>query len=55
LITAVLLPVTAVAGIVGMNTIATEQTNLLHTGLWLGFMAVLVFSLLGWAKKRGWW
>lgn len=55
LITAVLLPVTAVAGIVGMNTIVTSETNLVHTGLLVVMMAVLVGSLLFWAKRRGWW
>ena len=55
LITAVLLPVTAVAGILGMNTIVTQQTNLGHTLLWVGVMAVLAGSLLYWSKRRGWW
>lgn len=55
LITVVLLPITAVAGIVGMNTITTDETNLLHTILWVTVMATIAGSLLYWARRQGWW
>ena len=55
LITAVLLPVTAVAGIVGMNTITTRETNVVHTVIWIAIMAACALILLTWAKRRGWW
>ena len=55
LMSAVLLPLTLLAGIYGMNVIVNDRTQTIE--LWavlasMGFVAVLI---LGWARKQGWW
>ena len=54
-IAAVALPITAIGGIVGMNTIVNTQTDVLLTLLIIGFMALLGGFMLRWAKRKGWW
>ena len=55
LITVVLLPVTAVASIYGMNVIANSNTDFPHLAAALLAMATISFGTLGWAKRQGWW
>jgi magnesium transporter len=55
LIAAVLLPVTAVASIYGMNIIVSEDTRLLHLGIVLVLIAAVCGVMLAWAKRHEWW
>jgi Mg2+ and Co2+ transporter CorA len=55
LISAVVLPITAVTGIYGMNIIVNQQTQPLEVGLVLGTVALIAIAMLSWAKRRGWW
>ncbi len=54
-IAAVTLPITATSSIVGMNVIVNEETHWVWLAILLGFMALLSFILLRWAKRQGWW
>jgi Mg2+ and Co2+ transporter CorA len=54
-IAAVTLPVTAIGGILGMNTIVSAETNLAQTIVILVVMAMLGGIMLLWAKRKGWW
>lgn len=55
LIAAVLLPITAVASIYGMNVIVNTRTDFPHVVGVLGAMALLSLGMLRWAKRHGWW
>lgn len=55
LIASILLPISAVAGILGMNIIVNQRTNLAHVAIVLGFMAAIVLGMFSWARKKGWW
>lgn len=55
LIASVMLPITAVAGIYGMNIIVNDRTNTLHVVIVLGFMSLIVLGMVRWARKKGWW
>jgi Mg2+ and Co2+ transporter CorA len=55
LIAAVLLPVTAIASIYGMNLIVGDRTDVIQLGLVLSFMGLVVAGMLGWTKRMGWW
>jgi len=55
LIAAVLLPVTAIASIYGMNLIVEERSDLFQLGLVLGIMAIVTAGMLAWSKRLGWW
>jgi Mg2+ and Co2+ transporter CorA len=55
LIAAVLLPVTAISGIYGMNVIVNGRTDFAHVGAVLLLMGVIVALMLRWAKRQGWW
>jgi Mg2+ and Co2+ transporter CorA len=55
LISAVILPLTLLAGIYGMNIIVNERTQTWELGVVLGTMGVLAVALLGWARRQGWW
>jgi Mg2+ and Co2+ transporter CorA len=55
LIAAVLLPVTAIASIYGMNLIVGDRTDFLQLGLVLSIMGVVVAGMLLWSKRMGWW
>jgi magnesium transporter len=55
LITVVLLPVTAVASIYGMNVIANSNTDFPHLLVALLAMATVSLGTLHWAKRQGWW
>jgi magnesium transporter len=55
LIAAVLLPVTALASIYGMNLIVSDNTRLLHLGVVLALMGLVTFVMLRWTRRQGWW
>ena len=55
LITVVLLPVTAVASIYGMNVIVNTDTDFPHVFFALATMGVVSLGTLHWAKRQGWW
>lgn len=54
-IAAVTLPVSAIGGILGMNTIVNDETNVFANVLTLVLMIVLTISMLVYARRRGWW
>jgi Mg2+ and Co2+ transporter CorA len=55
LIAAVLLPVTAIASIYGMNLIVGDRTDLPQLMIVLSIMAIVVGGMLAWSKRMGWW
>ena len=55
LITVVLLPVTAVASVYGMNVIVNTDTDFPHLAVALTIMAVAALTTLVWARRQGWW
>jgi Mg2+ and Co2+ transporter CorA len=55
LIAAVLLPVTAIASIYGMNIIVGDHTDFPQLGVVLVLMALVTGGMLGWSKRLGWW
>jgi magnesium transporter len=55
LIAAVLLPVTAIASIYGMNLIVGDRTDFPQLAIVLSFMAIVVGGMLAWSKRMGWW
>jgi Mg2+ and Co2+ transporter CorA len=55
LITAILLPITAISSIYGMNVIVSGATRPLHLAVVLGSMAVVSGLILLWTRRHGWW
>jgi Mg2+ and Co2+ transporter CorA len=55
LIAAVLLPVTAISSIYGMNVIVNDRTDFLHAAGVIGLMGTIVLLMLRWARRQGWW
>jgi Mg2+ and Co2+ transporter CorA len=55
LIAALLLPVTAIASIYGMNLIVGDRTDFAQLALVLSFMALVTGGMLLWSKKMHWW
>jgi magnesium transporter len=55
LIAAVLLPVSAIASIYGMNLIVGERTDVTQLVVVLAIMAVVVGGMLTWSKRMKWW
>jgi magnesium transporter len=55
LIAAVLLPVSAIASIYGMNLIVGERTDVTQLIVVLVIMAIVVAGMLVWAKRMKWW
>ena len=55
LIAAVLLPVTAIASVYGMNIIVGDHTDVPQLGAVLAFMAIVTGGMLVWSKRLGWW
>jgi Mg2+ and Co2+ transporter CorA len=55
LIAAILLPVTAIASIYGMNLIVGDRTDFLHLAVVVSVMAMVVAGMLAWSKRMGWW
>lgn len=54
-IAVVTLPITALASVLGMNLIVNERTTVAPLLLFLTLMAAMSATLLGWAKRQGWW
>ncbi len=55
LIAAIMLPITALSGVYGMNLIVQPQTQRWHLFLVLGVMALITAFMLRWTKRHGWW
>lgn len=55
LITAVALPITAVASVYGMNTIVNRGTQPAQLVASLVVMVILAAVMLAWARRQGWW
>jgi Mg2+ and Co2+ transporter CorA len=55
LITVLLLPVTAIASVYGMNIIVSEQTDVRHVIAVITAIGLLTGLIALWAKRRGWW
>ncbi len=55
LFTVVLLPVTAVASIYGMNVIVNADTNFPHLAVALTIMGMAALATIAWARRQGWW
>lgn len=55
LIAAVLLPVSAISGIYGMNVIVNQETDFPHVAGVLVAMGVIIGLMLRWTKRQGWW
>jgi magnesium transporter len=55
LLTSLLLPVTAVSSIYGMNIIVNDHTDLVHLGVVLLTLFILTLFMFRWAQQHGWW
>jgi magnesium transporter len=55
LIAAVLLPVSAISGIYGMNVIVNDQTDFPHVAGVLVFIGLVIGLMLRWTRRQGWW
>lgn len=55
LISVLLLPVTAIASIYGMNIIVNEHTQFLHLLTVLVIILFIMALMFRWAKRQGWW
>jgi len=55
LIAAVVLPVTAIASVYGMNIIVGERTDAAQLVVVLAFMGGVMMAMLAWSKRMGWW
>lgn len=55
LIAALVLPLSAVSGILGMNTIVQDETNVPLTIVVVSVMVMLVAALLFWSRRKDWW
>ena len=55
LIAAIVLPVTAIASVYGMNLIVGQRTDVVQLVVVLGFMALVTAGMLAWTKRMGWW
>ncbi|GAA1525582.1 hypothetical protein GCM10009827_047880 [Dactylosporangium maewongense] len=53
-IAAVTLPITALSSVLGMNLIVSDHTRWPHLIAVLVIMVVMSGTLLGWAKRQGW-
>jgi Mg2+ and Co2+ transporter CorA len=55
LIAAVVLPVSAISGILGMNVISNSRTDFLWVAGLIAIMGGTMFIMLRWARRHGWW
>lgn len=55
LLTAVLLPITAIASIYGMNIIVNAQTQTTQVAGVIALMIVVTVVMLAWTRRQGWW
>lgn len=55
LITAIVLPITAMSSVYGMNVIVSNGTRPLHLVVVVLAMAVVSGLILRWTRRHGWW
>jgi len=55
LITAIVLPVTAIASIYGMNIIVGDRTDAPQLAIVLAYMTLVALGMLAWSKRMRWW
>lgn len=55
LIAAVVLPVSAISGILGMNVISNSKTDFVWVAGLIAIMGTTMFLMLRWARRHGWW
>ena len=55
LLTAILLPITAIASIYGMNIIVNAETQSTQIVVVVVLMALVTAGMLAWTKRLGWW
>lgn len=55
LLTSLLLPITAVSSIYGMNIIVNDHTDVFQLIAVLLTLAILTFLMFRWAQQHGWW
>jgi Mg2+ and Co2+ transporter CorA len=55
LIAAVVLPVSAISGILGMNVISNTNTDFAWVAGLIAIMGTTMFLMLRWARRHGWW
>jgi magnesium transporter len=55
LLTAVLLPITAIASIYGMNIIVNAETQGIQVAAVIVLMGLVTAGMLAWTKRLGWW
>jgi Mg2+ and Co2+ transporter CorA len=55
LITAFLLPITAISSVYGMNPIVSRETRPTHLVVVLVAMGVVSGLILRWTRRPGWW
>jgi Mg2+ and Co2+ transporter CorA len=55
LLASILLPVTAVASVYGMNIITNDRTDFPHVAVVVGVMLGVMLFMFRWAKRQGWW
>lgn len=55
LMSAVLLPLTLLSGIYGMNIIVNSETQPVELGWVIASMSVVAAAVLYWARRQGWW
>lgn len=55
LLTALILPITAVSGFYGMNIIVNDRTDPLQIVIIGSILAVFVVLTFRWARRQGWW
>lgn len=55
LLTSLLLPITAVSSIYGMNIIVNDHTDLIHLAVVLLILFVSTIFMFRWARQHGWW
>jgi Mg2+ and Co2+ transporter CorA len=55
LLTAVLLPITAIASVYGMNIIVNAETQATQVAGVIALMIVVTVVMLAWTRRQGWW
>ena len=55
LLTAILLPITAIASIYGMNIIVNAETQATQVVVVIVLMVLVTAGMLAWTKRLGWW
>jgi magnesium transporter len=55
LLTAILLPITAIASIYGMNIIVNAETQATQVVTVIAIMVLVTAAMLAWTRRQGWW